>query len=247
MPKQSTVRIAMWSGPRNLSTALMRAWENRGDTAVCDEPFYACFLAATGAKHPGAKEVVAHGESNWERVAERMIGPIPDDRPVFFQKHMAHHLLPEIGRGWMDRVINCFLIRDPREVIASYARVRGEVSAEDIGIARQAAIFGYVQQRQAQTPLVLDARDLLENPRGLLSALCDRLGIEFTDRMLTWSPGPRDSDGIWARHWYGSVYKSTGFHPHVSKADRLPPRLEPLARECESHYRRLWRHRLLPP
>lgn len=235
----------MWSGPRNLSTAMMRAWENRDDTAVWDEPLYAHYLAATGADHPGADQVIAAGETDWRLLVERLTGAIPQDRPVFFQKHMTHHLLPEIDRAWMDEVEHCFLIRDPREVIASYARVRDEVTADDVGAAQQAEIFDFVTARRDQTPLVLDAQDLLKNPRGILSALCQGLGIEFTARMLTWPPGPRGSDGVWAKHWYESLYRSTGFQPYVFKAQRLSAHLESLVRECEPYYRHLWRRRLL--
>ena len=234
----------MWSGPRNLSTALMRAWENRGDTAVWDEPFYAFYLSATGTDHPGAADVIAAGETDWRRVVERLIGDVPLNRTLFFQKHMTHHLLPEIDRAWTDEVENCFLIRDPREVIASYAHVRDEVVAEDVGILRQAEIFDFVASRRKRAPLVLDARDLLDNPRGILRALCEGLGIEFTGNMLSWPPGPRPSDGVWAKHWYRSVYESTGFKPHLPRAHCLPARLEPLARESERHYRRLWRRRI---
>ena len=240
----SPVRVAMWSGPRNISTAMMRAWENRGDTAVWDEPFYAYYLDSTGIEHPVDSEVIAAGETDWRRVVERLLGEAPGGRPVFFQKHMTHHLLPEIDRGWMDEVVNCFLIRDPREVLASYARMRSTVTVEDVGVPQQAEIFDHVQARSADTPAVLDARDVLENPRGVLSALCDRIGIDFTDRMLAWPPGPRESDGVWAKHWYHSVHRTSGFQPWVAKTDPLPGHLEPLARECEPHYRRLWKQRL---
>ena len=240
----SPVRVAMWSGPRNISTAMMRSWENRGDTAVWDEPFYAWYLDSTGIEHPVDSEVIAAGETDWRRVVERLVGEIPGGYPVFFQKHMTHHLLPEIDRGWMDAVVNCFLIRDPREVLASYARMRSTVTVEDVGVPQQAEIFDYVQARSTDTPVVLDARDVLENPRGVLSALCDRVGVEFTERMLAWPPGPRESDGVWAKHWYHSVHRSSGFQPYVAKTDPLPGHLEPLARECEPHYHRLWEQRL---
>ena len=241
---ESPVRVAMWSGPRNISTAMMRAWENRGDTAVWDEPFYAWYLNSTGIEHPVGSEVIAAGETDWRRVVERLLGRVPGGRRIFFQKHMTHHLLPEIDRAWMDAVFNCFLIREPREVLASYARMRSSVTVEDVGVPQQAEIFDYLQARSTDTPVVLDARDVLENPRGVLSALCDRIGIEFTDRMLAWPPGPRESDGVWAKHWYHSVHRSSGFQPYVARTDPLPGHLEPLARECEPHYRRLWEQRL---
>ena len=236
----------MWSGPRNLSTAMMRAWGNRGDTAVWDEPLYAHYLAATGADHPGADEVIASGQADWRRVVEQLTGAVPGNRPVFFQKHMTHHLLPGIDRAWMDEVENCFLIRDPREVIASYARVRDEVTAEDVGVSQQSGIFDFVAARRGRPPLVLDAGDLLENPRGMLCVLCEGLGIEFTECMLNWPPGARASDGVWARHWYESVYRSTGFQPYVPRAHRLAGSLEAIARQCAPFYRHLWLHRLLP-
>lgn len=238
------VRVAMWSGPRNISTAMMRAWENRGDTAVWDEPFYAYYLDSTGIEHPVDSEVIAAGETDWRCVVERLLGEVPGGRPVFFQKHMTHHLLPEIDRGWMDAVTNCFLIRDPREVLASYALKRSTVTVEDVGVPQQAEIFHYVRARSAGPPVVLDARDVLENPRGVLSALCDQVGVEFTERMLAWPPGPRESDGVWAKHWYHSVHRSSGFQPYVAKTESLPGHLESLARECEPHYRRLWEQRL---
>ena len=241
---RSPVRVAMWSGPRNISTAMMRSWENRGDTAVWDEPFYAYYLDATGIEHPVDSEVIAAGETDWRRVVERLLGEVPGGRPVFFQKHMTHHLLPEIDRGWMDEVVNCFLVRDPREVLASYALKRSTVTVEDVGVPQQAEIFHYVRARSADPPVVLDARDVLENPRGVLSALCHRVGVEFTERMLAWPPGPRESDGVWAKHWYHSVHRSSGFQPYVAKTESLPGHLESLAQECEPHYRRLWERRL---
>ncbi len=239
------LRVAMWSGPRNISTAMMRAWENRGDTAVWDEPLYAYYLARTGIEHPGAAEVIAAGDTDWRRVAAACAGPVPGGKAVFFQKHMAHHLLDEVDRGWLDALVNCFLIRDPREVIASYARVRPEVTAEDVGVAQQARLFDQVAARTGRTPLVLDARDVLENPRGMLEALCRALGVAFSEGMLAWPPGPRASDGVWARHWYGAVERSTGFAPYTSKSQRLPPALEPLAESCERDYRRLHAARLV--
>ena len=238
------VRVAMWSGPRNISTAMMRAWENRGDTTVWDEPFYAYYLDTTGIDHPVDSEVIAAGETDWRRVVRRLLGDVPGRQPVYFQKHMTHHLLPEIDRAWMDEVVNCFLIRDPREVLASYARMRSTVTVEDVGVRQQAEIFDFVQARRGVTPIVIDARDVLEDPRGILSALCAGVGVEFTDRMLAWPPGPRESDGVWAKHWYHSVHRSSGFQPHVPRARVLSEHLEALARECEPHYRLLWERRL---
>lgn len=234
----------MWSGPRNISTAMMRAWENRGDTAVWDEPLYACYLNRTGLDHPGAKSVIAAGETDWRKVIGRITGPVPGGRPVFFQKHMTHHLLREIDRGWLDEVINCFLIRDPREVVASYSRTRKNTLIDDVGIVQQAEIFDYARARRNRAPAVIDARDVLEDPEGTLKALCDAVGVEFTPRMLSWPAGPRESDGVWARYWYDSVTASTGFKPYARKCVRLSPPLEAIAEACEPHYRKLYGQRL---
>ncbi len=240
------IRIAMWSGPRNISTAMMRAWENRGDTAVWDEPLYAFYLHRTRLDHPGAEEVIAAGDTDWRSVVAAVTGPVPGDKPIYFQKHMTHHMLDEVDCDWLAQLHNCFLIRDPREVIASYARTRPGVTVIDVGVLQQAEIFDHARQTAGATPLVLDSRDVLEDPRAMLTALCEALDVPFSDRMLSWSPGPRSSDGVWAGHWYDAVQASSGFSPYVSKAHTLPRALEPLAEECAPHYRRLYAHRLRP-
>ncbi len=238
------VRIAMWSGPRNISTAMMRAWENRGDTAVWDEPLYAYYLATTGLDHPGAEEIIAAGEKDWREVVASILGPIPGGNAICFQKHMTHHLLDEIDRSWLESVTNCFLIRDPREVVASYARTRGNLVIEDLGVLQQAEIFNDVRARSGRTPLVIDARDVLEDPRGMMQSLCDRLGVTFMPEMLSWPPGPRISDGVWATHWYASVAASTGFQAYRPKRLNLAPHLEAIAEACEPCYRDMHRQRL---
>lgn len=239
-------RIAMWSGPRNISTAMMRAWENRGDTAVWDEPLYAFYLHRTGIDHPGADEVIAAGDTDWRRVVAAVTGPVPGGDPIYFQKHMTHHMLDEVDRDWLARVHNCFLIREPREVIASYARTRPEVTVSDVGVLQQAALFAHAESLAGTKPLVLDSRDVLEDPRAMLTALCAALDVPFSERMLSWPAGPRDSDGVWARYWYDAVLASTGFSPYVSKAHTLPAALESLAEECLPHYRTLYAQRLRP-
>lgn len=209
-----------------------------------DEPLYAYYLKRTGLDHPGAEEVIASGEPDWPRVVARITGPVPGAKPIYFQKHMTHHLLDEVDRGWLAQLSNCFLIRDPREVIASYARTRPNPEVADVGIVQQAEIFDYVARASGDAPLVMDARDVLENPGGLLAALCEALGVAFSERMLAWPPGPRASDGVWAKYWYHTVLASTGFAPYVPKAGRLPRELEPLAEECAPHYRKLHERRL---
>ena len=238
------IRIAMWSGPRNISTAMMRAWENRADTAVWDEPLYAFYLHRARLDHPGAEEVIAAGDTQWRRVVAAITGPVPGDKPIYFQKHMTHHMLDEVDRDWLAQLHNCFLIRDPREVIASYARTRPEVTVSDVGVLQQAEIFEHARRTAGATPLVLDSRDVLENPRAMLTALCEALDVPFSERMLSWPPGSRSSDGVWARYWYAAVQTSSGFSAYVSKAHTLTPALEPLAEECEPHYRNLYQQRL---
>ena len=235
----------MWSGPRNISTAMMRAWENRGDTAVWDEPLYAYYLHKTGIPHPGAEEIIAAGETDWRKVVASITGPIPGGKAVFFQKHMTHHMLDEIDRAWLDQVINCFLIRDPAEVVASYSRTRDGAVLEDVGMVQQAEIYDYLLARGRRAPVVLDSRDVLQDPEGMLKALCDAVGVAFTPRMLSWPSGPRASDGVWARYWYDSVIASTGFKPYRRQEIRLTPDLEAIAAACEPHYRKLHRRRLV--
>jgi hypothetical protein len=201
MPNNEPVRIAMWSGPRNISTAMMRSWGNRPDTFVCDEPFYASYLRDTGRAHPRADEVIAHGETDSRKVIAQLTGPAPDGKPIYYQKQMTHHLLPGIDRSWLARVTNCFLIRDPAEVIISYIKKNNDPTLEDIGFVRQAEIFDWVCARTGAVPPVVDARDVLENPERILKLLCGAVGVEFTEAMLSWPPGLRESDGIWAKHW----------------------------------------------
>jgi hypothetical protein len=192
--------IAAWSGPRNISTAMMRSWENRGDCAVSDEPLYAHYLAATGLDHPARDEVVAAGDTDWRRVVATLTGPVPDGRAVWYQKHMTHHLLPCIGTAWVLGLRNLFLIRDPSLVVASYVKSRASVTADDIGLLQQAQLFDRVADHLGHAPPVIDAGRFLHDPQGQLERVCAALGVPFTDRMLHWPAGPRASDGVWAPH-----------------------------------------------
>jgi hypothetical protein len=240
------VRIAMWSGPRNISTAMMRAWENRPDTAVRDEPLYGHYLLATGLDHPGRDAVIAAQPTDWRTVVAALTGPIPDGRAISYQKHMAHHLLPGIDRGWLDRVVNCFLIRNPGDVLASYVRTRDDPTLADLGFAQQVEIFERVGERTGRVAPILEARDVLENPRRMLTLLCEAVGVPFSDRMLSWPAGRRNSDGVWAKHWYASVERSTGFAPYRPPTEPLADPLRSLADACEPYYRRLYQCRLAP-
>ena len=238
------IRIAMWSGPRNISTAMMRAWGNRPDTAVIDEPFYAYYLKATGKLHPGADEVIAVGETDCRKVVEHLTGPIPNGKHIFFQKQMTHHLMPEIDREWLRTVTNCFLIRDPREVIASYIKKREDPALEDLGFMQQAEIFDLVRAATNSVPPVVDAKDVLQDPERLLGLLCEAVGIEFSKSMLSWPAGLRETDGVWARHWYTEVAKTTSFQPYLPTHDEVPQRLQKIHERCRECYERLYEHRL---
>src|SRR6266480_1185110 len=220
------LRIAMWSGPRNISTAMMRSGGNRPDTFVCDEPFYAYYLKATGRDHPGRDEVIERGETDWRKVIAQLTGDVQDGKHIFYQKQMTHHLLPEIERGWLGAVTNCFLIRDPAEVIVSYIKKNHDPILEDIGFVQEAEIFDWVRTHSGEIPPVIDARDVLENPERVLRLLCGAIGVEFTRAMLSWPPGLRETDGLWAKHWYTEVAESTSFRkPSQREPEPVPGRL----------------------
>ncbi len=244
MPVRDGLRIAMWSGPRNISTALMRSWGARRDTVVCDEPFYAHYLLSTKTPHPGADEVIARHETDWRKVAAWLTGPIPDGNAIFYQKHMAHHLLPDMRGAWLDHLAHAFLIREPAEVLTSLVKVLPEPKLADTGLPQQVELFEAIRARTGAVPPVVDARDVLENPRGTLERLCRAPGIEFTEAMLSWPAGPRPTDGVWAKHWYGEVEKSTSFQPYRPRNEPVPPRLTGLLEECRDLYRTLHVHRL---
>jgi hypothetical protein len=238
------IRIAMWSGPRNISTAMMRSFGNRADCFVSDEPFYAHYLAHTGKDHPGRAEVIAHHESDWRTVARTLAGEIPEGRRVWYQKHMSHHLLPQMEREWMTALRHAFLIRSPDEMLASLARVLPEPKLEDTGLPQQVELYDWLVARTGRAPPVVDARDVLADPRGTLTLLCAALGIPFDDAMLHWPPGPRAADGVWAKHWYGAVERSTGFEPPKPATADVPARLEGLRAECAALHARLHARRL---
>jgi hypothetical protein len=241
-----SIRIAMWSGPRNISTAMMRSFGNRPDTAVVDEPFYAAYLVGTGIAHPMREESIASQPTDWRRVVDTLLGPAPDGKSIFYQKHMTHHMLPSFGRDWIAKCRNAFLIRAPEEVLASYVEKREDVALEDIGFVQQREIFEREADRLGRAPPVIDARDVLSDPRATLSALCAALDIPFTDKMLHWPPGRRATDGVWAPVWYDAVERSTGFAPPKPPVpfESLRDDLKPLALAARPHYERLARFRL---
>jgi hypothetical protein len=238
------MRIVMWSGPRNLSTAMMRSFGARADTTVVDEPFYAAYLAATGLDHPMREEILAVGETDWRKVAEACARE-PTEPPIRYEKHMTHHMLQGFGLDWMRGAAIAFLIRDPAAVAASYAAKREEVTAADLGAERQAEIFDIVAGMQGSAPPVIDANDVRAAPEPVLRKLCAALGIPFDPAMLCWAPGPRPTDGVWGAHWYGAVNASTGFAPPEPAPD-LPPRLAAIAEAVRPHYDRLAHLRIRP-
>lgn len=237
-------RIAMWSGPRNISTAMMRSWENRPDTTVHDEPFYAHYLKQTGYDHPGAAEIIATMETDWQVVVQTLTGNIPDGKTIYYQKHMTHHILPHIDITWILSLSNAFLIRDPHEMLLSYIKVRPNLDLAETGLPQQVQLFNYVKAQTGITPPVIDARDVLENPRRVLSLLCAALDIPFTEAMLHWSAGKRSTDGIWAKYWYSAVEKSTDFAPYKPRTTTLPDNYSDLLIDCEGLYQQMAAHRL---
>jgi Sulfotransferase domain len=229
----------MWSGPRTVSTALMRSWENRPDTVVVDEPLYAFYLDRTGIDHPGREQVIASQPTSWRTVIRQLTdGPLPAGRQVCYAKHMTHHLLPEVDRAALAPLRHAFLIRDPAELLASYARVRATPTLDDLGLWQQAEIFD-----RFGGP-VIDSHDLLDRPEAVLRALCGALGVPFSPHMLHWPAGPRDTDGVWAPYWYESVWRSTGFSRYRPPDQALPAELAELAEQCQPYYDRLHAHRL---
>jgi hypothetical protein len=236
----------MWSGPRNISTAMMRSFGNRRDTAVIDEPFYAAYLAGTSIQHPLREESLSSQPTDWRDVVKIILGPAPGDRPIFYQKHMTHHMRPEFDREWIARCRNAFLIRAPEDVLASYTQKRSDVALEDIGFVQQREIFEQEAERLGHAPPVIEGADVLANPGEVLSALCAALEIPFTEQMLHWPPGRHATDGAWAPAWYDAVERSTGFAaPRRPVAFKdLRDDLKPIAAAARPHYDRLAQFRL---
>lgn len=241
-----TFRIAMWSGPRNLSTAMMRSFGSRGDTFVSDEPFYGCFLKDSGADHPMREEVIEAMDCDWTSVMESLRGPTPDGSPIWYQKHMWHHMVGPIGYDDFAGFTHAFLIREPERMIASYLRKRDAAKFEEFGMDRQAEFFEHEADHLGHAPPVIDSNDLLADPQGLLSKLCAALGISWDAAMLSWTPGRRDTDGSWAPHWYGAVERSTGFGRPETEPVELPTDARRLVDRCRPYYERLAQHRILP-
>lgn len=234
----------MWSGPRNLSTAMMRSFGGRADCAVSDEPFYAAYLQATGLQHPMREDVLASQKQDPAAVAADMVGPVPGGKPVWYQKHMSHHMIPQFPLGWMDQVTNVFLLRSPERVLASYAQKVESVTLADVGFEGQAMLFERVAQRTGRAPVVVDSDDVRRDPRGTLTALCAAIGLPFDAGMLKWAQGQHADDGVWAPHWYGAIFKSSEFAPPDKAVPTLPPHLLAIADAARPYYERMQAHKI---
>lgn len=240
-----TLRINSWSGPRNVSTALMRSFSRRSDTTVVDEPLYGAYLATTGAPHPGRDELIEILEIDAQKVIDEVILGACDSKVVFL-KQMVHHLTPGVDLTFLDQCVNIMLIRDPAEVISSLVNQLPEPTVRDVGLDRQLELFRDLRTR-GQDPTVIDARQLLLDPEHVLRQLCDRIGLGWEAAMLSWPAGPHPADGVWAKYWYDNVQNSTGFAPYRPKVSDVPAHCRELLAECCSYYEELSAHAIVAP
>ena len=232
------MRLAVWSGPRNLSTAMMYAFAQREDFSVVDEPFYGPYLRLTGLDHPMRNQILAARPEDAAQVEARLMGPVPDGKPHVYHKHMCQHMIDGIPRGFITHCTNVFLLRHPARVAASFVKGYAQATAEDIGFAAQADLFDHVRALD-QTPIVIDSADIRQDPEGMLRKLCDAVGLPFSERMLRWPPGPKPYDGVWAPHWYASLHATTGFAGPEGPLPELTGSAATLAQEAMPFYQRL--------
>lgn len=238
--------IAMWSGPRNLSTAMMRAFENRNDTEVLDEPFYAHYLSATGLDHPGKDMIIDSQSTDWNEVVDMCTNSDLQERPIWYQKHMAQHNLEGFDISWVKDVTNCLLIRDPKYVIASYGKKFPIEDERLLGYVQQTEIIEFLEKENGMVPPIIDADDILRDPEIMLKKLCQKIGIDFSLTMLSWPKGPRESDGIWAPYWYEGVQDSTGFQPYAYREIILDDDLIEIYDNCMNYYDAIHQKRIRP-
>ncbi|HIA07357.1 MAG TPA: sulfotransferase family protein [Flavobacteriales bacterium] len=229
-------KIALWSGPRNISTALMYSFANRSDTAVVDEPLFGYFLKHTGVWRPSRKEVLATMETNAINIMDTLLNP-PTDMPVYFMKHMANHLI-DLNLDFLANFENVLLIRDPKDMLLSYSKNVKEPTLLDTAYKMQVDLLDFFTER-GMPYVILNAKNVLLNPERQLKILCEKLNISFQDSMLEWEAGSRQEDGIWAKYWYDSVHKSTGFGAYREKDQELPLNLISLYDECMYYYAKL--------
>ena len=238
------IRIAMWSGPRNISTAMMRSFGSRADCAVSDEPFYGAFLKESGEPHPMAAETIADMDCDWQSVLETQSGAVPGGYAIWYQKHMPHHMVGPVSIADFPEHRHAFLIRAPERVVASY-RAKNELrEADALGFARLRRYFEYEADRSGGAPPVVDSDDILRDPEGVLSKLCQSLEVDWDPAMLSWQTGPLPEDGIWGKHWYDKVNASTGFGKAPGEMPSLDGDYLRVANECREDYEALFKHRL---
>ncbi len=228
--------LAMWSGPRNISTAMMRSWGNRSDTAVIDEPFYGYYLRQTHIPHPGFDEIIASQPATWEQVVKNITSAVPNDKTLYYQKHITTHMLPSIELDWLAKLSHCFLIRAPERVVASYSKTRPDANTDDLGYEQQHRLFELITERQGRVPPVIDTERFLQNPGDQLRQVCARLDLDFEESMLEWPTGIQATDGIWHTHWYAAVASSTGFISTVKPQPSLNAERQAIAAQCRPYY-----------
>ena len=236
MRSQNKIRIAMWSGPRNISTAMMRSFGNRKDTFVIDEPFYAFYLSHSGFGHPGKEDVLKSQSTNWDEVVRLITGKIPDDKFIWYQKHMVHHIENEKDIDWLKNFYNCFLIRHPRDVIISYAKQAPINEITDLGFIQQVDLFKKILALTGKTPFVFDAKDILISPEKYLKKMCEYCNINFSRKMLKWPKGERKTDGVWSPYWYKNVINSNSFFTYKNSQEKVSPQYKNLLKECLPYY-----------
>lgn len=241
-----TVRIAMWSGPRNLSTAMMRSFSSRADTFVSDEPFYGAYLKETGDPQPMAEQVIDSMDCDWQSVARAMRGPVPDGSPIWYQKHMPHHMEGPVDIRDFPQMRHAFLIRDPIRVAASYANKRSSINSDHLGITRQRRYFDMIADSQGSAPPVVDSADVLTDPETVLKKLCQALDIAWDPAMLRWEHGPHPQDGVWGSHWYDKVNASTGFGDPPGPLPELSEDYRKVADACREDYEALKQFAITP-
>ena len=237
--------IAMWSGPRNVSTALMRSFENRSDCFVSDEPFYSYFLYKTGLKHPLSDKIIKSGLIDYNKIIKYITGHTPFSKNIWYQKHMAHHILEGVNMDWIKNMANCLLIRHPSDVILSYSKKNEIDNIQQLGYLQQIKIYKMLTEETGVSPIIIDAQDLLKEPRKMLIEICKNLKIKFNDKMLSWPPGGRKTDGIWGKHWYKQVEVSKGFNPYLKTDRTIPLRYQNLNNECMKYYDFLHQNRII--
>ncbi len=240
---EEIIRVAMWSGPRNISTAMMRAWENRQDTMVVDEPLYGPYLYKTGKKHAAYEKIMQVQGTDWRPIVNDLTVKTPptisQKNTIFYQKHMSHHLTDDIKLDFVDHLRNGFLIRHPNDVLSSYLRKHHRATPEDLGYPQQVKLFDWIKKRTGITPPILESKDILMDPALMLKKLCKALDVPFDYAMLTWPKGYRDSDGVWAEHWYNRVIESTGFAEYKPKENKLSLEEQKIADKCMPYFETL--------